>query len=236
MTLKPVGITGTIAYFGGAALLMYVATHYGITYAAESYTGEPILLWFAFGGIGVFVPLLIAAFVTLRREAVAFNYRELKERMRFRKMTGRDWLWGLGGLVAIIIGSAVAAEALRAFLGDISMNPPFMEMEPLTPDRYWIFAVWLPYWVLNILGEEVLWRGVLLPRQEVAFGRWAWLLNGAGWLVFHIAFGWILLITLLPLIIILPWIVQKCKNSWLGVFLHAGLNGPGFVMVAFGVV
>jgi hypothetical protein len=32
--------------------------------------------------------------------------------------------------------------------------------------------------VLNIVGEEFVWRGVVLPRQEVAFGGRAWLVNG----------------------------------------------------------
>jgi Type II CAAX prenyl endopeptidase Rce1-like len=39
--------------------------------------------------------------------------------------------------------------------------------------------------LLNILGEEFLWRGVVLPRQEVAFGRRAWVVNGILWLLFQ---------------------------------------------------
>src|SRR5215510_4699098 len=36
--------------------------------------------------------------------------------------------------------------------------------------RYWILGAWLPFFVLNIVGEEFTWRGVALPRQEAAFG------------------------------------------------------------------
>jgi len=76
-----------------------------------------------------------------------------------------------------------------------------MHFEPLTPERTWLLAIWLPFWVLNIMGEEILWRGVLLARQEQTFGRWAWLVNSGGWLLFHLAFGWQLLVVLLPILV-----------------------------------
>jgi membrane protease YdiL (CAAX protease family) len=42
--------------------------------------------------------------------------------------------------------------------------------------------------LLNILGEEFLWRGLMLTRQEVVFGKYTWLVHD--WLgIFHIAFG-----------------------------------------------
>jgi membrane protease YdiL (CAAX protease family) len=111
-----------------------------------------------------------------------------------------------------------------------------MHLDPLGPDRLYILAVWLPFWLLNIFGEEILWRGVVLPRQELAFGQWAWMINGLGWMAFHLAFGPALMILLAPIILILPYIVQRRGNSWVGVILHAGLNGPGFLAVALGLV
>ena len=86
------------------------------------------------------------------------------------------------------------------------------------------------------MGEEILWRGVILPRQEAKFGQWAWLLNGLGWALFHTAFGWQIGLTLLPILLILPYIVKMSQNAWIGVIIHAGINGPGFKAVAFGLV
>lgn len=86
-------------------------------------------------------------------------------------MTALDWAWSIAGIA--ILGAAAFA-LLRLFLGSLHLGPSFMTMEPLTSGRYWILAVWLPFWVLNIFGEELLWRGVVLPRQETAFGKWAW--------------------------------------------------------------
>jgi len=76
----------------------------------------------------------------------------------------------------------------------------------------------------------------MLPRQEVAFGKHTWLIHGFGWALFHIAFGWQLLLTLIPLIFIQSYIVQKTKNSWVGVIMHGGLNGPSFIAICFGLI
>lgn len=82
----------------------------------------------------------------------------------------------------------------------------------------------------------VLWRGVILPRQEAQFGQKAWLINALDWSLFHVAFGWQLGLTLLPILLVLSYLVQKSQNSWVGVIIHAAINGPGFIAVAFGLV
>ena len=57
-----------------------------------------------------------------------------------------------------------------------------------------------------------------------------------GWLLFHAPFGPVILATLAPTVFIIPYVVQRRQNTWTGVVVHAGLNGPGFVAVALGMV
>lgn len=111
-----------------------------------------------------------------------------------------------------------------------------MTLDPLSPERYWLLLAWFPYWLLNIGGEEFFWRGVLLPRQEKTFEDKTWILHGTGWAIFHIAFGWQLLVMLLPLLYIEPYVVQKTQNTWTGVFLHGVINGPSFIAIALGII
>jgi membrane protease YdiL (CAAX protease family) len=231
--LPPFGWTATAALFGAAGLLLWGVTHAIIPALAERTGAEPVLLWFLLAGLGVFLPLVIAAHLLLAREPGLGGWS--RERLRFRRLTGSDWRWTLGGLIAIGTLSALSVGALTVFWGDVRLHPSFMQMEPLTPGRYWILAVWLPFWVVNILGEELLWRGVVLPRQEVALGRCAWMANGIGWLLFHLPFGAAILFTLWPITLILPYVVQRTKNSWTGVLIHAALNGPAFIAVSFGL-
>lgn len=213
---------------------MFVSTRYLIPYMSEVTGQETILCWFVVAGLGIFLPLLITAYYIIKAEGFSFTQEFLLNRLRFKRITRKDLNWSLAGLVLAGLLSAIIMKAIETITGAFDHAPSFMTFEPLTSGRYWLLLVWLPYWILNIMGEEILWRGVMLPRQEVAFGNKAWIIHGMGWMLFHIAFGWQLLITLLPLIFILSFIVQKTKNSWNGVIMHAGLNGPSFIAIAMG--
>jgi membrane protease YdiL (CAAX protease family) len=51
-------------------------------------------------------------------------------------------------------------------------------------------ALWLPFFFFfNIVGEELWWRGFILPRQEPVFGRRTWVLQGVLHGFFHFSFG-----------------------------------------------
>lgn len=234
--IQPMGLGRSGIFFGGAALLLAAATHGLIPVLVARTDIEPVLLWFMVGGLGVLTPLVLVGFLMLTRESPSSLPTLWRQRLRLRPMTGSDWLWSVGALALIGLLSAGMIAALRVVWGDVRLQPTFMAFDTLTPDRFWILGAWLPFWLLNITGEEFLWRGVVLPRQEVALGQWAWLANGAGWLLFHSAFGAIILLTLLPIVFILPYVVQRRQNTWTGVVIHAGLNGPGFLAVAFGLV
>lgn len=221
-------------FFGSGGLLLYLVVHKLVPAAAAATDVEPVLLWFLFAG-GLFVlPLLVASIWLLRREG-GYTWAELyRERLRLRPLDAADWLWIAGALAAIgllSVGSLMLYEAVHGARPAMF----FVSMEPLTSGRYWILAAWPPFFALNILGEEFVWRGVVLPRQETAFGRQAWLVNGAAHLLLHLPTGVPILVALWPTAFILPYVVQRRRNTWIGVVIHAALNGPGFVAVAFGL-
>ncbi len=234
--LKKMGYVPSFAIYVFAALLMFLLTKYLIPFLSEKTGQETILFWFIVAGAGVFLPLLILAAVILKREGLTFSKETWTKRLRFRRLTKKDLIWTFSGMIAILIFSGLIMMGLEVLIGKFDHSPPFMSFEPLSSGRYWLLAVWLPYWVLNIMGEEILWRGVMLPRQEITFGTHAWIIHGFGWGLFHIAFGWQLLITLIPLIFIQSYIVQKTKNSWVGVIMHGGINGPSFLAISFGLI
>ena len=187
-------------------------------------------------GLGIFLPLIIIGILMLKAEGYTCSKSTWTGRLRFRRVTRKDLLWSLGGLVLAGILSGIVMKGMELLLGEFDHSPPFMAFEPLSSGRYWLLLVWLPYWLLNILGEEFLWRGVMLPRQEAAFGKHAWLIHGLGWGLFHVAFGWQLLLTLTPLLFIQSYVVQRTQNTWTGVIMHAGLNGPSFLAISFGLI
>jgi membrane protease YdiL (CAAX protease family) len=88
-------------------------------------------------------------------------------------------------------------KMLEMITGPIDHQPPFMQFEPLSSGRYWIF-------------------------------------HGLCWSLFHIPFGWQLFLTILPILFIQSLAVQKTKNTWIGVLIHAVINGPSFIAISLG--
>ena len=220
--MKPLRLMPSTLIFVSAAMLLGVMTHLCIPFLSEVTGLESIIFWFICGGLGVFTPLIIAGVMMLRKEGGKFTKETFVDRLRFRPMTRRDWRYSL--------------LAMQVLFSDFNHTPSFMTLDPLSPGRYWLLLAWLPYWLLNIGGEEFFWKGVLLPRQEKTFEDKTWILHGTGWAIFHIAFGWQLLVMLLPLLYIEPYVVQKTQNTWTGVFLHGVINGPSFIAIALGII
>ena len=150
-------------------------------------------------------------------------------------MNGGDWLWAVGGLAAVGVLTGGIGAALGMLQDKTKLHPSFMAFEPIGPGRYWILGAWLPFFVLNIVGEEFVWRGVVMPRQEVAFGGRAWLVNGILRLLFHSAFRWQVLLALVPITLILPYVVQRRRSNWAGIVIHGGFGAVGFLALAFGL-
>ncbi len=95
---------------------------------------------------------------------------------------------------------------------------------------WWLIVYWLGWVVINIGGEELLWRGYALPRQEKVFGRYAWLVNGLCWnLLFHFFMNWNVLV-LMPISLTIPYLVQKYQNTWIGIYIH-GIGNLLFLLV-----
>jgi len=234
--LKPMGFLLSMLIYVPAAILMFVLTKYLIPYLSEKTGMETILFWFIVAALGFFLPMVILTVIFLKKEGFALNLKTWKERLRFRKITKNDLIWTFSGILGILIFSGLIMKGLEMFAGKFDASPSFMSFEPLSSGRYWILVVWLPYWILNIMGEEIFWRGIMMPRQEISFRKYTWIIHGFGWGLFHIAFGWQLLITLIPIIFIQSYVVQKTKNSWAGVIMHGGINGPSFIAIALGLI
>ena len=179
----------------------------------------------------VFAPLLACAVWLLRSEGGSEGWRE---RLRLAHPSRADWIWGVGALAAMALASGAMFALCDAL--HLDPNPPFARhLRPLAGDRLWILGLWAVYWPVNILGEEFVWRGVVLPRMERRLGAGAWRLNAVLWGAFHTSFGAGNLLVLVPTLVLVPWVAQRRRNTWLAVLLHAGLSGPGFVALALGL-
>jgi len=231
----------TLALFMAASILLFLFTRFGIDFAISKLGMMPMIAWFINGGILFFI-LFSTAMVLLKKEQHELTYSIIREKLNLRPLSTRDLIWTLVGIVTISAFSLLIMKGLTR-LSELypdrissSFSPPFLEFHVLDNSQYWIYLVWIPFFFFNIFGEELLWRGYILPRQKLNSDTANWSLNSVGWLLFHVAFGWKLVILLLPILIINPFIVQKTKNTWTGIIIHGLINGSGFLLITLGVI
>jgi CAAX protease family protein len=83
------------------------------------------------------------------------------------------------------------------------------------------FGLLLVLFVFNtVLGEELLFRGLLLPRMNGAFGRRDWAANGVLFAAYHLHMPWVIPATLLDAFI-LAYPTKRYRSAWIGIAVHS---------------
>jgi membrane protease YdiL (CAAX protease family) len=190
---------------------------------------DPLMAWFASASGLVFAPLMVMGLGLLLSEAAPVT----RERLWLRRPTRGDWKLVAQGVATVLVLDGLLAAALRHV--GVELAPSFLRVDA-TADPAWVLAAWLPFFVLNVGAEELVWRGVLLPRQERAWGSRAWLYQAMLWGGFHASMGAAVVLLTAPALMVVPFVVQRSRTLWTGVAIHAICNGPPFVLVALGIV
>jgi membrane protease YdiL (CAAX protease family) len=86
----------------------------------------------------------------------------------------------------------------------------------------WVwYAIIVALSVFNtVLGEELLFRGLLLPRMKGAFGRWDWVANGVLFAGYHLHMPWAMLATLLDTFA-LSYPSRRYRSALIGIIVHS---------------
>jgi CAAX protease family protein len=72
----------------------------------------------------------------------------------------------------------------------------------------------------TVLGEELLFRGYLLPRMNGAFGRGDWVVNGLLFTVYHLHVPWVMPGTLIESFL-LAYPTKRYRSAWIGIAVHS---------------
>jgi membrane protease YdiL (CAAX protease family) len=233
-------------FFAVPALALVIAAYWGIPALANRGMAD-----FTAYMIALLIPLALmfaAALAAYHLEGHPLTWAGFSDRYRLQKMNGRDWLLTLGGLVAAFLGIGLMSTASRGLI-EAGLVPlpgyippaidPFLSMDlevfrllmgPGAVGNWGLVALLAALLFFNIIGEELWWRGYILPRQELVHGRWTWVIHGGMWTLFH-AFKYWDWLALLPVCLVIAYIAQHRQNTWPGIVIHFLINGAIFIPV-----
>src|SRR5215207_8814576 len=185
--------------------------------------------------------LFVLSMIIVRREEGDLRWATIKRRLRLNTprdpATGRPrarlWLWVVPFLVAVAVVELVlntplenAWVSLFPFLAEpqgYGGDAIFGSQEALArlEGAWWFFALFVISAVFNtILGEEFLFRGVLLPKMEGVFGRFSWVANGVLFGLYHVHQPWGIPNSVITgLLYTYP--AYRYRSTWMSVIIHS---------------
>lgn len=96
------------------------------------------------------------------------------------------------------------------------------EVAPRMEGAWWFLALFLTLSIFNVfLGEEFIFRGILLPRMQGVFGSADWFANGVLFGLYHLHQPWTAGGIMLTSGLIMSLPVRRYRSMWLSVIPHS---------------
>ena len=164
-----------------------------------------------------------------------------RERGSLRWSVLRDTLWlqaprssttgRVGGRLWLVLVPALLIFTAEGFIPAAFPSPTghdfaaFLESDAgaafLSGNWGW-YALITALSVFNtVLGEELLFRGLLLPRMQGVFGRWDWVANGFLFAVYHLHMPWVIPATLVGDTFALSYPSRRYRSALIGIIVHS---------------
>jgi uncharacterized protein len=177
--------------------------------------------------------------VLVWREQRTFRWATIREALWLRAprspKTGRRG----GRLWLILIPLIIAFGAVHELVPTVAA-PENRELATLFESdagKAFLSGAWGWYGLILVmflfntaLGEELLFRGFLLPRMNGAFGRGDWVANGILFAGYHLHVPWVIPAGLLDTFI-LAYPTKRYRSAWIGIAVHSAQSVVFAVLV-----
>jgi membrane protease YdiL (CAAX protease family) len=183
-----------------------------------------VVLCLTAGLVWQFVLVLIA----VRREQGTLRWPVLRDALWLRaprsprtgRRGGRTW-WVLLPLVLAVAAKEMLPKIPAPVDRDQGLFLQSASGHEFFAGNWTWFAAILTMMVFNtVLGEELLFRGLLLPRMRGLFGRWDWLANGLLFGLYHLHLPWSIPANLLDTFV-LSYPPSRFRSALLGICVHS---------------
>lgn len=227
--VRQLSLGGVLAVWAAAALPMgalawLVAPALADRLGGENATARSLLITLT-GGL-VWQGLLVA--ILVRRETGTFRWPAVREALWLRSprdpATGRPSrrLWLVVPVLIVLFGAEeIIPEVPHPSKYDFAHFLDSASGKTFLSGNWGYLALIVVMLVFNtVLGEELLFRGYLLPRMQRSFGRWDWLANGVLFACYHLHMPWTIPATTLDSCL-LAWPTKRYRSAVIGIVVHS---------------
>ncbi|MCC6187724.1 MAG: CPBP family intramembrane metalloprotease [Anaerolineales bacterium] len=226
------GPMALLAWVAAPALIPYSPLHPGLTYWLLMIAG---MAW-----------QFVVSLVLLYRELGTLRWSAIRQRTWLQtprepktdRPNPRLFWWLLPALFfsgVVGIGLARDLDAPVAWLFPALQPAPFMDNSQLASPEFkgqWgLLGILLVSHLFNyFLGEELLFRGVLLPKMQGVCGKYDWVANAVLFGLYHLHKPWGIPTNIVGSLA-LTWPARRFRSNWMAVVVHAVEGLPGLVLV-----
>ena len=203
--------------------------------------------------ISIIIGLLwqfVLSLLILKRDGHELNWQTVVTRMKYQRpinpRNGKSSYWLLLWTIPFIAISALVQSNVinlpnvDSFMTPLIKHLPKYDLSKLATAEYkgawWILGLFITTSVFNhFLGEEFMYRGILLPKMKGVFGKWDWFFNGILFGLYHLHKPQIILSTALYFGFVFALPSRLLQSSWAAVIIH-GLEGLLGVILVLGII
>jgi uncharacterized protein len=230
VAVRQYSLAQILCVWAAAALPMAVLSWIAVPVLRDQLGGdepfvEALLICLTAGLVWQFVLVLIL----IRQELGGLEWPRVRDALwlwpprdpKRGRVGGRVWWWAL--LFVLLAGLWQTAPG-------ISGPSPRDLADFLDSDRgedffrgaWGWFAVVVVLQLFNtLLGEELLFRGLLLPRMQGVFGRRDWVANGLLFGVYHLHVPWAIPTSLVNGVFFYAYPTRRFESAWMGIIVHS---------------
>jgi membrane protease YdiL (CAAX protease family) len=185
---------------------------------------EALLICLTIGLVWQFVLVVIL----IRRELGGLQWSRVRDALWLRaprdprsgRVGGRVWWWLIPFIVLLFLEElipGIPGPTHRDFAEFVSTDSG----QDFFHGAWGWFALVVVLAVFNtMLGEELLFRGLLLPRMQQVFKKWDWVANGVLFVVYHLHVPWVIPTGLVD-IFALAYPSRRYQSAWMGIIVHS---------------
>ena len=224
-------IRGIVAVWAAAALPMAALAWLVAPVLADRFAGD--------GVVPMFKALVVSLTIGLVWQFVLVAILVGREQRTLRWSTVREALWlrspqsprsgRTGGRVwLVVIPLIIAFAAFNELIPAVGApeNREFVTLLESDAGKAFLDGAWgwygivLAMLVFTIVGEELLFRGYLLPRMNGAFGRGDWVANGLLFAGYHLHVPWAMAAALSDMFTV-AYPTKRYRSAWIGIAVHS---------------